>query len=50
MGPSLLAGLLNFLMPLILLAIGLVIVLVGFSSIWVVIFFGIWYGLWRTRR
>ncbi len=49
-GLSLLAGILNLLMPLILLAVGLVLVLAGFSSIWVVIFFGIWYGLWRTRR
>ena len=49
-GLSLLAGILNLLMPLILLAVGLVLVLAGFSSIWVAIFFGIWYGLWRTRR
>ncbi len=49
-GLSLLAGFLHLLMPLILLGVGLVLVLAGFSSIWVVIFFGIWYGLWRTRR
>jgi hypothetical protein len=49
-GFSLLIGLLNVLMPLIVILVGFGLIFAGFWAIWQLVTFWFWYGLWQVRR
>jgi hypothetical protein len=49
-GISLFIGLMNFLMPLIIFVLGLVIILAGFWAIVQTVTFWFWYGMWGVHR
>jgi hypothetical protein len=49
-GFSLLIGLFNVLMPLIVILLGFGLIIAGFWAIWQMITFWFWYGLWQVRR
>jgi hypothetical protein len=48
-GFSLLIGLMNIPMPLLIFVIGFAIVLAGFWAIWQTVTFWLWYGLWGAH-
>jgi hypothetical protein len=49
-GFSLLIGMMNVLMPLLIFVLGFAIVLAGFWAIWQTVTFWLWYGLWGAHR
>ncbi len=49
-GLSLLIGLFNVLMPLIIVLLGFGLIIAGFWAIWQMVTFWFWYGLWQVRR
>ena len=50
LGFSFLIGLLNVLMPLIIILFGFGLIIAGFWAIWQMVTFWFWYGLWQVRR
>jgi hypothetical protein len=49
-GFSLLIGLFNVLMPVIIILLGFGLIIAGFWAIWQMVTFWFWYGLWQVRR
>jgi hypothetical protein len=49
-GFSLLIGLFNVLMPVIIVLLGFGLIIAGFWAIWQLVTFWFWYGVWQVRR